>query len=246
MNASIKTFFAAHKTTIMLASAVLVIGAKSFSSMAVKNTEPQMQNMPPQQMQMQQPNGQMPQGYSQQMPQQNMNNQEEGFFDGWFDGGNEEENYNAYNNASEQGYNGYTGGANNGGGYYNANTGGNYYSGTTGSGYSAAGTGSASYYNPSANQVDYTSGWYKTQASQDAQHERFTDYIRDETKYNDAEGNTYKLTSGYDNNYVNTTNNTYVQTNDASFDPNTYSTSTYTSVTPSDYSSSSSSTSGGE
>jgi len=224
MNASIKTFFAAHKTTVMIASAALVIGAKSFSFIAEQNRQQtQMPVMPQQQMQ-QQPNGQMPQGYNQQMPQQNMNNQEEGFFDSWFSSNNEE-SYNAYNNTGS-GYSGYTGGYA-GNSYYNTNT------------------GSANYYNPSANQVDYTSGWYKTQASQDAQHERFTDYIRDETKYNDAEGNSYKLSSGYDYNYVNTTNNTYVQTNDAGYDPNTYSTSTYTAVTPSDYSSSSSS-SGGE
>ncbi len=234
MNASIKTFFAAHKTTIMIASAALVIGAKSFSSTAVNNTEPQMQNAPQQNMQL--PNGQMPQGYNQQMPQQGMNNNEEGYFESWFGNDNESENNSAYNNAANQNYNDYYDGGNTGGGYYNTNTGANYYNSNTGSAYN---------YNPSANEVDYTSGWNKQQASQDAQHERFTDYIRDETKYNDEEGNTYKLTSGYDNNYVNTTNNTYVQTNDPSFDPNTYSTSTYTPVTASDYSSSSSS-SGGE
>ncbi len=198
----------------MIASAALVIGVKSFSTSGYNN-QPQMpcaqqQNMP------QQPQGkQMPQGYNQQMPEQNMNNEQESFYDSWFWEDNQQESYNAYNNQGEKNYGGCTTGNN----------------------------ASANYYNPSANntystannQVDYTSGWKEQQALQDAQHERFTDYIRDETKYNDEEGNTYKLTSGYDNTYVNTTNNTYIQTNDVRFDPNANSTSTYTAVTPTDY-----------
>ena len=141
--------------------------------------------MPPaqqQQQQQQQPQcEQMPQGYNQQMPQQNMNNEQENFYDSWFGGDDQQETYNAYNNQSNQNY----------------------------GGYNTADNAPANYYNPSANntystannQVDYTSGWKEQQALQDGQHERFTDYIRDETKYNDEEGNTYKLASGYDNNY---------------------------------------------
>src|ERR1043165_1522984 len=164
------------------------------------------------------PQGQMPQGsmsrgYNQQMPQQNNGG---GFFDNWF-GGDEEANY-ATGNTS----------------YYDGNTAGAYYNTTN------SGTG---YFNPSANEVDNTQAWFKNQETQDRQHERFTDYIRDQTEYNDAEGNSYKLSSGYDYNYVNTNTNEYVQTNDASITPGAY--SSYTAVTPSDYSSSSSSSASG-
>lgn len=211
MNASIKTFFAAHKTTIMIASAALVIGAKSFSFMAENNrSQMQMPNMPQQQM-MQQPNGQMPQGYNQQMPQQNMNNNGGGFFDSWFGGNDQNENYDAYNNAGNQNYSGYTG----------------------------AGNAGANYYNPNAGGADYTSNYYKTQAANDAKSEQFSDYMRDQANYEDGYGNTYKLNSGYSNTYVNTTTGEYYQTNDANSDPNQSSTSSWAAVTPSDYSSSS-------
>lgn len=99
-------------------------------------------------------------------------------------------------------------------------------------------------YNTTNNNVDYTSGWYKQQAANDANHERFSDYITDQTKYEDGYGNSYKLSSGYDYNYVNSTTNEYIQTNDASYQPDAY--SGYSAVTPSSYSSSSYSSSGDE
>ena len=214
MKTTIKTFLTSHKTTIMIASTALVIGAKSFSTLGYNNQQqmpaPQQQTMPQQEQSVQ-----VPQGYNQQIPQQKMNNQQESFYDSWFVEDNQQENYNTYNNQGNANYDGYTTGG-------NAPT--NFYNPSANNTYSTAN-----------NPVDYTSGWKKQQALQDGQHERFNDYIRDETKYNDAEGNTYKLASGYDNNYVNTTNNTHIQTNDASFDPNAYSTSTYTTVTPTDY-----------
>ncbi len=228
MKTTIATFFAAHKTTIMIASAALVIGAKAMS-FTMQNNQYEMDGEQQQMMQQQQGGRQMQQGYNQQMPQQNGNG-EQGYFDSWF-GGNENEgaqgiNYDGgYNNNNNQGsyanqsdnYSGYTPTTNN-----------NYGTGA----YSAGN-------NNSGNSVDYTSGWAKQQEIQDGQHERFVDAIRDETKYNDADGNSYKLSSGYDHNYVNTTTNEYVQTNDASVTPGAY--SNYTAVTPSDYSSSSSS-----
>ena len=226
---AIKTFFAAHKTTIMIASAALVIGAKSVSYVAQSSQAPMM-NMPDQQQMMQHsmPGQQMPQGYNQQQPQQ----QGGGFFDSWFSGDNETESYNAYNTGGQQG------------GYYEGNTG----------GYNA-GMQTGGYYNPSAGSAattgyttgggaDYTSGWAEQQRIQDGSHERFVDAMREETKYGDADGNTYKLSSGYDYNYVNTTTNEYVQTNDASVTPGAY--SSYTAVTPVDYTSSSSTSTTGE
>lgn len=217
MKTSIATFFAAHKTTIIIASAALVIGAKAMS-FTMQNNQYEMDGGQQQMQQRGYGQMQMPQGYAQQAPQQNVGGQQ-GYFDSWF-GGNDNEGNQAAN--YDGGYN--TGGYTNTAGGYNGNTGG------AGSTYNAG------------NTVDYTSGWAKQQEMQDGQHERFTDYIRDEAKYNDAEGNTYKLSSGYDYNYVNTTTNEYVQTNDASVTPGAY--SNYTAVTPSDYSSSSSSSTG--
>lgn len=214
MTTTIKTFLTSHKTTIMIACTALVIGAKSFSTSGYNNQQqmpaPQQQTMPQQEQ-----SAQVPQGYNQQIPKQNINNEQESFYDSWFDEDNQQENSNGYNNQGNPNYSGYTTSG-------NAST--NYNSASANNTYSTAN-----------NQADYTSGWKEQQALQDGQHERFNDYIRDETKYNDAEGNTYKLASGYDNNYVNTTNNTYIQTNDASFDPNVNSTSSYTAVTPTDY-----------
>ncbi|HLP21447.1 MAG TPA: hypothetical protein VK174_14140 [Chitinophagales bacterium] len=228
MNA-IKTFFAAHKTTIMLASAALVIGAKSLSFVAQNNQAPVM-DMPTQEQMMQYQGGQMPQGYNQQMPQQRG-----GFFSEWF-GGEEGQggDYSAYTNAANAGQNygdGYGGGRQ--AGY---NTGGGY----TGSSYnpSAGGAASTSY----TGGADYTSSSVYNQPYTDGSHERFIDAIREETKYNDADGNSYKLSSGYDYNYVNSSTHEYVQTNDASVTPSAY--SSYSAVTPSDYSSSSSSSTG--
>lgn len=214
MNA-VKTFFAAHKTTIMVASAALVIGAKSVAFMA-QNSQAPVMNMPSQQQMVQHgmPQQQMPQGYSQQMPQQ----QPAGFFDSWFGGNEETADFNTYNNGGAQGA---------------------YYGGNAGVYNPSAGVSTG--YN-SGSGIDYTSGWAEQQRIQDGAHERFTDYIRDETKYNDADGNTYKLSSGYDYNYVNTTTNEYVQTNDASVTPGAY--SSYTAVTPADYTGTSSTSTG--
>lgn len=226
---SIKTYFAAHKTTIMLASAVLVIGAKSLS-FAAQNSQAPVMEMPSQQQMMQHQGGQMPQGYNQQMPQgygQQMPQQDAGFFSQWF-GGEEEQgaDYNAYNNAANAGQGGYN----------------NSYGGGAQAGYNTGGyTGNG--YNPSAGTsysggADYTS--YQ-QPNTDGSHERFIDAMREETKYADADGNTYKLGSGYDYNYVNSSTNEAVQTNDASVTPGAY--SSYTSVSAVDYSNSSSATS---
>ncbi|HLP49783.1 MAG TPA: hypothetical protein VK154_02805 [Chitinophagales bacterium] len=227
---TIKTFFAAHKTTIMLASAALVIGAKSLSFVAQNNQAPVM-DMPTQEQMMQYQGGQMPQGHNQQMPQgygEQMPQQGGGFFSEWF-GGEEGQggDYSAYNNAANAGQN------------YGAqsvyNTGGYSTGGYHGGGYNpSAGAGTPSAYSSGA---DYTS--YQ-QPNTDGSHERFIDAIREETKYNDADGNSYKLSSGYDYNYVNSSTNEYVQTNDASVTPSAY--SSYSAVTPSDYSSSSSTT----
>jgi hypothetical protein len=217
MNA-VKTFFTAHKSTIMIASAALVIGAKSVSYMA-QNSQAPIMNMPNQQQMMQHsmPAQQMPQGYNQQMPQQ----QAPGFFDSWFGGNEEVADYNAYNSGAGQGA------------YYGANAGGGYNpsAGAT-TGYTTGGG------------ADYTNGWAEQQRMQDGSHERFVDAMREETKYGDAEGNTYKLSSGYDYNYVNSSTNEYVQTNDASVTPGAY--SSYTAVSPVDYTSSSSTSSSGE
>lgn len=113
-------------------------------------------------------------------------------------------------------------------GYY-GNAGQTYY-GTTGNG--------ASYTNTPA--ADYTSGYYAQQASNDRISENYSDYMRDQANYDDAYGNTYKLNSGYSNTYVNNTTGEYVQSNDANYDPNYGSTSSWSAVTPSSsYSSSS-------
>lgn len=217
MKTTIATFFAAHKTTVLLASAALVIGAKAMP-LAMQNNSAQMV-AGQQQMQMQQ-------GYNQQMPRQN-GNEGPGYFDSWFGGnGNEEGEGLNYNTGS---------------GYANQMGGNNSYMPAVTNTFN--GDGAYSNYN-AGNAVDYTSGWAKQQESLDGQHERFTDYIRDEAKYNDADGNTYKLSSGYDYNYVNTTTNEYLQTNDAGVTPGAY--SNYTAVTPGDYSGSSSAAATGE
>ncbi len=229
MKTTIATFFAAHKTTIMIASAALVIGAKAMS-FTMQNNQYEMDGEQQQMMmQQQQGGGQMQQGYNQQMPQQNGNG-EQGYFDSWF-GGNE--------NGGAQGVN-YDGGYNNNNnqGSYASQSGG--YSGYTPTTNNNYGTGaySASNYNTNGS-LESTSAWQAGQNGQDGSHERFVDAMREETKYNDGDGNSYKLSSGYEHNYVNTTTNEYVQTNDASVTPGAY--SNYTAVTPSDYSSSSSS-----
>lgn len=197
MKTSFATFFTANKTAIMLASAVLVISAKSFSFVAQNSQQPGDAGLP-------EPMEQEEAYYGQMDNQQTYNGS----------------GYGVNENANGQAY----------------NTGGNYTAQYNN--YAPAAITPSYNTGTGANTVDYTSGWEAQQRSQDAQHERFVDYIRDETKYNDAEGNSYKLSSGYDNNYVNTTNNTYLQTNDAGYDPNTYSTSAYTPVTASDYSAS--------
>ena len=65
--------------------------------------------------------------------------------------------------------------------------------------------------------------------------EQVNDYINDQGNYEDGNGNTYKMSSQYSNNYVNTNTNEAIQTNDASYVPD----AGYTAVTPSSYSSSS-------
>lgn len=228
MNTSIKTFFAANKTAIMIGCATLVIAAKGLSFMGQQRQNENM-NMPNQQMQ-QPMNGQM-QGnmnragnpYQQQMPQQMGNNQNGNFWGNMF-------------SDDEQGY-----GDNNYGGYSNNAYGGGYsnnsYGGYTGGGY----TGN-SYSAGSNSGVDYTSGWYATQQANDRMAEKFDDYITDQGRYTDENGNDYKMSSGYDYNYVNTTTGQSVQSNDAGYDPNVGSSYSYSSLTPSDYSSSSYST----
>ena len=89
-------------------------------------------------------------------------------------------------------------------------------------------------------QYDYINSSYENQQrAYEAAFEKWDDYVLGYQNYNDADGNSYKLYSGYDNNYYNSTTGEYLQTNDASYDPNQYSTSSWGSLTPSDYSSSS-------
>jgi hypothetical protein len=111
--------------------------------------------------------------------------------------------------------------------------------------YYGAGSAGSSY---TANSgADYTSGYDKQQAAYDRASENYSDYMRDQANYDDGYGNSYKLNSGYSNSYVNSTTGEYVQSNDANYDPNAGSTSSWTEVTPSSsYSSSSSSTSESE
>ncbi len=234
MSTSIKTFFAANKTAIMIGCAAVVVAAQSLNFYSRMNAE---NNNGNQQQQMQQPvNNQMQQqaygnmggnGYQQQMPQQQqpMNaNQESGFWGDMFGGEESYDGDNAYNGGyTNNGYNGYTNAGSNYGSYNNGYTG---YT-NTGSGYNAN------------SGADYTSGWYANQATNDRIHEKFTDYITDQARYTDENGNDYKMSSGYDNNWVNTTTNQSVQTNDYNYDPNVGSSYSYSNLTPSDYSSSS-------
>lgn len=99
-----------------------------------------------------------------------------------------------------------------------------------GGGYANAGT-----YTSNNNGADITSAYERQQAANDANAERFDDYILDQGKYEDGNGNTYKMSSQYNYNYVNETSGEAVQTNDASYNPG----GGYTAVTPSDYSASS-------
>ncbi|MFN8286949.1 MAG: hypothetical protein U0V74_09370 [Chitinophagales bacterium] len=231
MSTSIKTFFAANKTAILIGCAAVVITAKSMSFYSQMNKESEAMVNQPQQMQQpqQQPNGQMQQqaygnmggNYNNQAPQQMNNNQDGGFWGNMF--GSDEESYGGNENNNGYANNGYTGYTNG----YNAYS--NYNGGYTNTGNT---------YNSGSN-VDYTSGWYATQQANDRMHEKFTDYITDQGRYTDENGNDYKMSSGYDYNYVNTTTNQSLQTNDAGYDPNAYSSSSYSSLTPSDYSSSS-------
>lgn len=195
METTLKTFFAVHKTKIMIACAGLVIGAKAMSFISNQ----QLAQQPA--VNTQQP-AQAPAAYAQPRAAQQGNN---GY-------GNQQAYYGnqqAYNNA----------------GYANYAT----YGGST--------------YNYAANNAgaDYTGGYYAQQKAYDRSAENFSDYIRDQANYSDGYGNTYKLNSGYDNSYVNTTTGEYLQSNDASYDPNAYSTGSWTAVTPaSTYESSSS------
>lgn len=142
-----------------------------------------------------------------QNPQQQQ--QQPGFFGRWFGGNNANQNQNANYNQN-QGY------ANQG--YANQQ----YYPQNGGSYTPATGNG-----------ADYTSGYAAQQASLDRTSANYSDYIRDQANYEDANGNTYKLNSNYSNNYINNTTGEAVQSNDANYDPNAYSTSSYTAVTPS-------------
>ena len=205
MNASIKTFFAAHKTTIIIASAALVIGSKAFSTIGHNNQEQMPQGY---QNQGHQSQGYQQQSYAQQRPQQSRNNGG-GYFDSWFGGNNQNENQGGYTD----------------GGYQNQGAA-NYGGGNTG----------ANYYNPTAGNNDVNDNYWKQEAAKDRQAEKFDDYIRDQAEYTDGYGNNYKMNSGYDYNYVNTNTNEAIQTNDAGYDPNVSASSSYTAVTPSDYS----------
>lgn len=184
---SIKAFYTAHKTAIIICAAVLVIGSKSFQE-GFKSSyyEQTMENS------MYQPNGQQAQ------------RQEAGFFGRIFGGTEANSNYNGNGNYTNQQ-----------GGYVSNGSNGTYVSGN--------------------NTADITSGYYKQQASNDRMAEQFNDYINDQGNYEDGNGNTYKMSSQYSNNYVNTNTNEAIQTNDASYVPD----AGYTAVTPSSYSSSS-------
>ncbi len=98
-----------------------------------------------------------------------------------------------------------------------------------------AGENSNGYTGVTNNGTDITSGYYKQQAANDASAEKFDDYIRDQGNYEDGNGNTYKMSSQYNNNYVNETTGEAVQSNDPSYNPG----GSYTAVAPSDYSASS-------
>lgn len=200
METTLKTFFAVHKTKIMIACASLIIGAKAMSFISTQQLTAQNQapavNVPQQQ--------QAPARYNEQQAQQQQGN-------------------NAY--ATEQGY------------YGNEQTYNN-------AGYATYATYGGSAYNNAANNSapDYTNNYYNQQKSNDRTSANFSDYILEQANYSDGYGNTYKLNSGYDNSYVNTTTGEYMQSNDANYDPNAYSTSSWTAVTPtSGYESSSSS-----
>ncbi|MFN8283503.1 MAG: hypothetical protein U0U67_09835 [Chitinophagales bacterium] len=135
--------------------------------------------------------------------QQQQPQQNQGFFSRWF-GGN-----NAYQPQNNQGY------ANQG--YANQQ----YYPQNSGN------------YTPANNSgADYTSGYAAQQASLDRTSANYSDYIRDQANYEDANGNVYKLNSNYSNNYINNTTGEAVQSNDANYDPNAYSTSSYSALTP--------------
>lgn len=141
-----------------------------------------------------------------QNPQQQQQQQNQGFFGRWFGGNNANANQNSNQGQANQGY------ANNQ--PYYPSTGGNYTAPANNSG------------------ADITSGYAAQQASQDRTSANFSDYMRDQGNYDDGNGNTYKMNSNYSNNYVNNTTGEALQTNDASYDPNAGSTSTWSAVTP--------------
>lgn len=102
-------------------------------------------------------------------------------------------------------------------GYTPPTTGSNYYSGNT-------------YANPNTNSQ--MSNWQSQQSSIEANHSQFIDYIRGEDRVQTANGNVYKVESGYDNTYINQGTNSYYQDNSA------YPTnggSNYESTSPYDY-----------
>ncbi len=99
---------------------------------------------------------------------------------------------------------------------------GGYYGGT---GYSNAGSG----YN-NGGGADYTSGWYDQQARYDEVFDDYSDNTLGYQDYTDASGNQYELYSGYNSAWVDQTGGTYIQSTDYGYDPNTaYSSSSYSS-----------------
>ncbi len=102
------------------------------------------------------------------------------------------------------------------------------------------GSNNGSYYTGGNAGADYTSGWYAQQNAYDKKADQFSDYLLDQGNYTDGNGNEYKMSSNYNNNWVNTTTNEAIQSNDPGYDPNQYSSGSWTSVTPSDYSAGSS------
>jgi hypothetical protein len=215
MEPTTKNFFAVHKTKIMIACASIVIGANaaSFASRQLANAETTAPANSTQQTQQPNPQQQQQVNYNNHAPQNAPT-----------------ANYNDY--AEDETY--YGDEANYQGNYNNA--GGNVNYANYGGAYSNYAGGAANYSNNSG--ADYTSGYWAQQKSNDRTAENFSDYIRDQGNYSDGYGNTYKLNSGYDNNYVNTTTGEYTQSNDVNYDPNAYSTSSWTAVTPTTSSSS--------